>query len=69
MESFLLVVPSKETTGKDQKWMYRKFYRNMKKKFTVGVTDHYTRLPQGVAGSPSKEIFKSCPHTTLSSML
>ncbi|KAK4806805.1 LOW QUALITY PROTEIN: hypothetical protein QYF61_005601, partial [Mycteria americana] len=54
------VVPSDRTRGNEHKRKHRRFRLRIRKHFfTVRVTEHWNRLPSGVARSPSLEIFKS----------
>jgi len=54
------VVPSNRTRGNGHKLKHRKFHVNTRKNFfTVRVTEHWNRLPRGVVGSPSLEMFKT----------
>lgn len=52
-----------------QKLMHRKFQLNTSNNFTVGVTEHWNRLPSEVVESPSPEILYSCLDTIHSNML
>jgi len=55
------VVPSNRTRGNEHKLKHRKFRLNMRKNFfTLGVMEHWNRLPREVVDSPSLEIFKTC---------
>lgn len=42
----VLVVPSDSTRGNGHAWKYVKFHLNMKRHFTVRVTEHWNRLPR-----------------------
>jgi len=63
------VVPSDRTRGNEHKQKHRKFRLNMRKKFTLRLTEHWNRLPRGVVDSPSLEIFKTCLDKVLCSLL
>jgi len=52
------VVPRNRTRGNGHKTKHKKFHLNMKKFFTVRVTEHWNRLPRGTVESPL-EIFKT----------
>ena len=66
----LSVVPSNRSRGNGHKLKHRKFHLNMRKNFlTLRVTEHWNRLPRGVVESPSLEIFKTCLHMVLCSLL
>lgn len=49
--------------------MHRKFHLNMRKNFTVKVTEHCNRLPRVVVQSSSLEISKSHLDTILTNNL
>ena len=66
---FFSTVPRDRTVGKEHKLEHGKFHTNMKKKFTVMVTEHRNRLPREVVESPSLEIFKTHLHAFLCSLL
>lgn len=59
------MVPSNRIRGNGQKPMHRKFHLNMRKNFTVKVTEHCNRLPRVVVQSSSLEISKSHLDTIL----
>jgi len=57
---FFSVVPSNRKMSNGHKLKHRKFQLNMKRNFfPLRVTEHWNRLPRGVVGSPSLEIFKT----------
>jgi len=45
--------------GNGHKLKHRKFQMNMRKNFTLRVTEYWNRLPREVVESPSLEIFKT----------
>jgi len=53
------VVPSDRTRGKGLKLKLSKFQLNMRKNFTLRVTEPWHRLPREVVESPSLKIFKT----------
>jgi len=63
------VVPSNRTRGNRHKPKHRKFCLNMRKNFTLMVTEHWNRLPRETVESPSLEIFKTLLDKVLCSLL
>jgi len=64
------VVPSNRTRGNGHKQKHSKFRLNMRKNFfPLSVMEHCNRLPRGVVGSPSLEIFKTRLDKVLCSLL
>jgi len=64
------VVASNRTRGNGHKLKHRKFQLNMKKNFfTLRVTEHWSRMPREVVGSPSLETFKTHLDKVLCSLL
>uniref|UniRef100_A0A8B9BLT9 Forkhead box protein G1 n=1 Tax=Anser brachyrhynchus TaxID=132585 RepID=A0A8B9BLT9_9AVES len=53
------VVCGDRTKSNGPKMEHRKFHTNMRKNFTVRVTEHWNRLPRELLESPSLEIFKA----------
>ena len=60
------VVPSDRTRGNGHKL---KFQLNMRKNFTLSVTEPWHRVPREVVESPSLEIFKTLLDLVLCSLL
>jgi len=63
------VVPSNRTRGSGHKLNHRKFQLNMRKNFTLRVTEPWNRLPREVVDSPSLEILKTHLDKALCSLL
>ncbi|KAJ7397058.1 hypothetical protein BTVI_138953 [Pitangus sulphuratus] len=53
------VVPNNRTRNNGHKVKYKKFHLNMRKNFTLGVAEHWNRLPREVVQSRSLEKFKT----------
>jgi len=53
------VVCSSSTRSNSLKPEHRKFHTNVRKIFTIKVTEHWNRLPREVVGCPSIDIFKT----------
>jgi len=56
-------------TGHGHKLKHRKFQLNLRKNFTLRVTEHWNRLPREVVDSASLEIFKTHLDKVLFSLL
>jgi len=63
------VVPSDRTRGNGHKQKHRKFRLNMRKNFSLRVTEHWNRLPREAVESPSLDIFKTHLDKVLYSLL
>jgi len=57
------------TRANGHKLKHRNFQLNMRKNFTLRVTEHWIRLPREVVESPSLEIFKTRLDKVLCSLL
>ena len=57
--SLFSVVPRERMKSNVHKLKHRQFSLNVRKNFTVRVTEHWNGLPREVVGSPSLEIFKT----------
>jgi len=53
------VVPSDRTRGDGHKQKHRRFHLDMRKNFTLRLTEYWNRLPRGVVESPSLGILKT----------
>jgi len=64
------VMPGDRTWGNGHKLKHKKFCLNMRKNFfPLRATEPWNRLPREVVGSPSLEIFNTCPDKVLCSLL
>ena len=53
------VVLSNKAVGNGHQLEHMKFHTNMRKNFTLRVTEHWHRLPREVVESPSMEIVRT----------
>jgi len=63
------VVPSDRARGNGHQQKHGKFRLNMRKNFTLRVTEQWNRLPREVVESCSLEILKTCLEEVLCSLL
>lgn len=64
-DRLLMVVPSDRTRGNEHKLKHRWFPLNIRKHFSVRMTEHCHRLPREFIGFSSLEIFRNCLDTIL----
>lgn len=65
-----MVVVSSRIRSKGHRLEQRRFHLNMRKNFsTLGLTEHYNRLPKEVLESPSLEILISCLNVIVCNLL
>jgi len=63
------VILSDGTRGNGHKLKHKKFHLNMRKNFTLRVTEHWNRLPGWIMNFTSLEIFKPCLDVVLCNLL
>ena len=69
VKQIISMVPSNRTRGNGHKFKHRKFYLNMRKNFTVRMTEHRNKLPREAEESLSLEIFKTLSDAFLYNLL